>query len=144
MRCGIVFRQRGDHLHVGKTVLQVKAANQVPIGFDPIRIVGVTAADKAQQIRFVGLDDILKPIRRIGRIADEFDRLDAGFPALGNRKNQIDAVVRLFDDFRSDGDVIPAGVTIDFGDVAARRTGPWDATACRAAWTVFPRRVARP
>ena len=79
LRCRIVFRQRGHHLHVGKTVLQIKAANQVAIGFDPVRIVDVTAAEEAQQIRFAGLDDVLEPIRRIGVVADELDRLDAGF-----------------------------------------------------------------
>ena len=50
----IVFRQRGHHLHVGKTVLQVEAANQVAVGFDPVGIIDVTAAEEAQQIRIRG------------------------------------------------------------------------------------------
>ena len=112
----IVFRQRGHHLHVGITVLQIEAANQVAIGFDPVRIVDVAAAEEAQQIRFVRLDDVLQPIRRIGDVADELDRLDAGFRALGDREDQIDAIVRLFDDFGRHGDVITAGMAIDFGN----------------------------
>ena len=55
----IVFRQRGHHLHVGEAVLEVIAANQVAIGFDPVRIVDVVAAEEAQQVRFAGLDDVL-------------------------------------------------------------------------------------
>ena len=112
----IVFRQRGHHLHVGKAVLQVKAANQVAIGFDPVRIVDVAAAEEAQQIRFVGLDDVLQAVGRIGVVADELDRLDAGLRALGDRENEIDAVVRLLDDFGRDVHVVAAGMAIDFGD----------------------------
>src|ERR1019366_8379495 len=112
----IVFRERGHHLHVRETVLQIKAANQVAIGFDPVRIVDVAAAEEAQQVRFMGLDDVLEAIRRISIVADEFDRLDAGFRTLGNRENEIDAVVRLFDDFGIDVYIIAAGAAIDFGD----------------------------
>ena len=38
LRDGSYSRQRGHHLHVGITVLQIKTANQIAIGFDPIRI----------------------------------------------------------------------------------------------------------
>src|SRR6266849_8966857 len=62
------------------------------------------------------LDDILETIRRIGAVADELDRFDAGFRALGDRENEIDAVVRLLDDFGVDADVIATGTAIDFGD----------------------------
>src|SRR6202171_278594 len=62
------------------------------------------------------LDDILETIRRICAVADELDRFDAGFSALGDRENEIDAVVRLLDDFGVDADVIAAGAAIDFGD----------------------------
>src|SRR5216684_7494220 len=112
----IVFRQRGYHLDVGETVLQIIAADQVAIGFDPVRIVDVTPAEETQQIRFAGLDDVPEAIRRISVVADEFDRLDAGFRALGNGENEIDAVVRLFDDFGIDTHVIAAGAAIDLGD----------------------------
>ena len=74
----IVFGQRGHHLNVGEAVLQVKAANQVAVGFDAVRIVDVAAAEEAQQIGFVGLDDVLEAIGRVGGVADEFDGLDAG------------------------------------------------------------------
>ena len=43
----IVFGQRGHHLHVGEAVLQIKAANQIAIGFDPVGIVDVVATEKA-------------------------------------------------------------------------------------------------
>ena len=36
--------------------------------------------------------------------------------ALGDREDEIDAVVRLLDDFRVDAHVIAAGAAIDFGD----------------------------
>src|SRR4030081_1999299 len=112
----IVFRQRGHYLHVGKTVLEVKAANQIAIGLDPVRIVDVAAAKEAQQIGFVRLDDVLETVRGISVVADELDRLDTGFPALGDRENEIDPVVRLLDDFGIDAYVIAAGAAIDFGD----------------------------
>ncbi len=112
----IVFGQRGHHLHVGKTVLEVIAANQVAVGLDPVRIVDVVTAEEAQQVQFVRLDDVLEPIGRISIVADELDRLDAGFRALGDREDEIDAVVRLLDDLRIDANVVAAGMAIDFGD----------------------------
>src|SRR6185312_5350450 len=69
----IVFRQRSHDLYVGVTMFQIEATNQIAIGFYPFRIVEVTAADEAQQVRFVRLDDILEPIGRKGGIANEFD-----------------------------------------------------------------------
>src|SRR6266436_5736893 len=59
----IVFRQRGHHLNVGETVLEIVAANQVAIGFDPVRIVDVSAAEETQEIGFAGLDDVPETIR---------------------------------------------------------------------------------
>src|SRR6266436_4991196 len=112
----IVFRQRGHHLNVGEAMLQIKAANQVTIGLDPVRIVCVSSTEETQEIGFARLDDIPEAIRRISIVADEFDRLDAGFRALGNGENEIDAVVRLFDDFGIDAHVIAAGAAIDLGD----------------------------
>src|ERR1700682_1082636 len=112
----IVFRQRGLPLHVGKAVFQVEAANQIAIGLAPVRIVDVAAAKEAQQVGFVGLDDVLETIRGISAVTDKIDRLDTGFPALGDRENEIDPVVRLLDDFGIDAYVIAAGAAIDFGD----------------------------
>ena len=54
----IVFGQRGHDLHVGKAVLQIEAANQVAVGLDAVGIVDVVAAEEAQQVRFVRLDDV--------------------------------------------------------------------------------------
>src|SRR6202035_3531784 len=108
--------QRGYHLHVGKAVFQIKPADQIAIGFEPIRIVDVGTAEKAQQIRFTGLDDVLEAIRRIKTVADEFDGFDAGLRPLDNRENEINAVVRLFDDLGGDTHVVAAEMTIDFGD----------------------------
>src|ERR1035437_5179973 len=69
----------------------------------------------------MGLDDVLEAIRRISIVADEIDRPDAGFRALGNRENEIDAVVRLFDDVGIDAYIIAAGAAIDFGDALGVR-----------------------
>ena len=63
---GIVFGERRHDLHIGEAVLQIEATNQVAIGLDPVRIVDVGAAKKAQQIRFAGLDDVLQAVRRVG------------------------------------------------------------------------------
>jgi hypothetical protein len=70
----VVFRQRGHHLHVGEAALQIIAANKVAIRLDPVRIVDVAAAKKAQQVRFMRLDDVLEPIGRKSVVADELDR----------------------------------------------------------------------
>ena len=104
----VVFGQRRHHLHVGIAVLEIKAANQIPIGLDPVRIIDVGAAEEAQEIRFARLDDVAQAIRRISNVADEFDRLDAGFPTLDDGENQIDAVVGLLDDFRRHAYVVAA------------------------------------
>ena len=118
---GIVFGQRGDHLHVGKAVLEIEAANQVAVGLDAVGIVDVVAAEEAQQVRFARLDDVAQAIGRVGAVADELDRLDAGLGAFGDREDQVDAVVRLLDDLRGDADVIAAGAAVDFGDALGVR-----------------------
>ncbi len=112
----IVFRQCGDDLHVGETVLQIIASNKVTIGLDTIRIVDVVAAEEAQEIRLARLDDVLQPVGRISLVADELDRVDAGLAAFLDREDQVDAVVRLLDDFGNHSHVVAAGVTINVGD----------------------------
>jgi len=67
-------------------MLEIEAANQVAIGLDPVGIVDVGAAEEAQQIGFVRLDDVLEAIGRIGHVADEFDRFDAGLAAFVDRE----------------------------------------------------------
>ena len=59
---GIVLGQRRDHLHVGEAVLQIEAADQVAISLDAVGIVDVIAAEETQEVRFVGLDDVLEAI----------------------------------------------------------------------------------
>ena len=112
----IVFRQRGHHLHVGEAVLQIEAANQVAIGLDPIRIVDIIATQEAQQVQFVGLDDVLQTVGRISLVADELDRFDAGLHTFGDREDEVDAVVRLLDDLGRDTHVVAARAPVDFGD----------------------------
>ncbi len=51
--------------------------------------------------------------------------------AFGDREDEVDAVVRLLDDFRRDVHVIAAGAAIDFGD--ALRVGLHHRTRERAA-----------
>ncbi len=59
-------------------------------------------------------------------VADEVDLLDAGFLAFVDLENQIDAVVRPFDDLRHNGDVEPPVAAVDvydpFGVGLHRRT----------------------
>ncbi len=73
----------------------------------------------------MGLDDVLEAIRRISIVADELDLLDAGFRALGNLENEIDAVVGLLDDLGVDVNVVAAVVAIDFGDVFGVGLNHW-------------------
>ena len=113
---GIVFGQRGHDLHVGIAVLEIEAANQVAVGLDAVGIIDVVAAEEAQQVGFARLDDVLQAIGGIGDVADELDRPDAGLAAFGDREDQVDAVVRLLDDFRGDANVIAARAPVDFGD----------------------------
>lgn len=113
----IVFGERGDHLDVGETVLEIETANQVAVGLDAIGIVEVVAGEEAQQVRFVRLDDVAQAVGRERVIADELDRLDAGLGALLDREDQVDAVVRLLDDLGRDADVIATRAAVDFGDL---------------------------
>src|SRR6185437_7995485 len=112
----IVFRQRRNHLHVREAVLQVEAANQIAIGLDAVWVVDVVAAQEAQQVGFVGLDDVLEAIGRIVAVADEVDGFDRGLAAFVDCEDQIDAVVRLVDHLGRDGHVIAARMAIDFHD----------------------------
>ena len=52
--------------------------------------------------------------KRLG--ADKLDVLDAGFVAFLDFKNQVDAIVRQFDNFGFDGNVEAAAAIIDFDD----------------------------
>src|SRR5262245_15161184 len=112
----IVFGQCRDHLYVGIAVLQVEAANQVAVGFDPVRIVDVGAAEEAQQVRFARLDDVAQAIGRISDVADEIDRPYAGLGALDDGEDEVDAVVRLLDDFRRDAHIVAAASAVDFSN----------------------------
>ena len=47
---GIVFGNGRDHLHVGKAVLQIEAADQIAVGFDAVGIVDVGGLQKAQEV----------------------------------------------------------------------------------------------
>ena len=127
----IVFRQRGNDLHVRKTVLEIVAANQIAVGLDAVRVVDVIAAEKTQQIRFARLDHVAKAKGRIGLVADEFDRIDAGLVAFGNLEDQVDPIVRLLDDLWNHLHVVAAGVAINFRD--SLRVGLNHRTRQRAA-----------
>ena len=141
---GIVFGQRGNHLHVGIAVLQVVAANQIAVGLDAVRIVDVGGAEEAQDIGFAGLDDVAQAIRRNRAVADELDGLDAGLAAFGDLEDEIDAVVGLFDDLRNDRDVVTSLTAIDFRDALRIRLHRSAGTGCRAASTAPRSRAARP
>ena len=79
---------------------EVEAPDQIAVGFDAVGVVDVRGLQKAQEVRGGGLDHFLQPIVRIGVVADENHRFDAGLFAFLDFENQIDAIVRPFDDFR--------------------------------------------
>jgi len=54
----IVFGERGHDLDVGETILEIEATDQVAVGFDAIGVVDVVAAEEAEQIALMRLDDI--------------------------------------------------------------------------------------
>ena len=112
----IVFGQSGNHLHVGKAVLQVIAADQIAIGFDAVRIIDIARTEEREEVRLAGLDDVLQTIGRVIVVADKVDRLDAGLRTFVDREDQIDAVVGLLDDFRRHADVVATRTAIDLGD----------------------------
>ena len=112
----IILRQRGDDLDVGIAVLEVIPAQNVAIGLDAVRIIGVVGTEEAEEVGFTGLDHVPQAVGRIGLVADELDRLHAGLYAFGDLEDQIDAIVRLLDDLGLDLDVVTAVAAIDFGD----------------------------
>ena len=101
----IILTNRGDDLDVGVTVAQIEAPEQIAVGFDPIWIVNVGGLQETQEIRRGGLDDFLEAIVRIGVVADKNDGLHAGLFAFSDLKDQVDAIVRPFDDFGGHLDV---------------------------------------
>ena len=141
---GIVFAGRRDDLHVGIAVLEVEAPDQIAVGLHAVGVVDVGGLQEAQEIGLGGLDHLFQAPRRIGLVADEIDRLDAGLLALLDHENQIDAVVRPLDDLRRHGDVEAAVAVIDLDDALGVGLHRWRATACRAPSTGFPPGAARP
>src|SRR5262249_29164176 len=85
---GVIFASSRDHLYVGIAVSQIKAPDQIAIGFDPVGIVDVGRLQKTQEVGCGGLDDLFEPVIRISVIADEYDVLDAGLLALPDLENQ--------------------------------------------------------
>ena len=118
---GIVFAHRRDDAHVRITPVEIEAAQQVAVRFDAVLIIDVGRLQEAQPVALAGLDDILQPVRRIGAVSDEIDALDAGLLSFGDLVDEIDAVVRQFDDLRHHTHVIAAGAPIDLDDALGIR-----------------------
>src|SRR4029077_17303632 len=113
---GVVFGDGQADLHAGKAVLEEEAADQIAVGFHAVGVVDVGGLQEAQEIGLYGLDHLFQAPRRIGFIADEIDRLDAGLLTLVDHEDQIDAVVRPLDHLRHHGDVEAAVAVIDVDD----------------------------
>ena len=74
----VIFTGRRYDLHVGIAVLEIEPPQQVAIGFDAVGVINVRGLQEAQKVGFGRLDHVLQPPRRIGLVADEDDRFDAG------------------------------------------------------------------
>jgi len=113
---GVVDAGRRYDLNVGKAVLEVEAPDQIAIGLDAILIIDVRRLQETEEIRFRGLDHLFDAPCRIGVVADENNLLDAGLFAFADFENQIDAVVRTFDDLWRHRNVEAPVTLIDFDD----------------------------
>ena len=60
--CRIVFANRGDDAHVDEAVLEIEAAQQLAIGFDPVRIIDIAGLQERQQAGLGGLYHVLEPV----------------------------------------------------------------------------------
>ena len=112
----VVFADRRDDAHVRIAVFEIEAAQQVAIGFHPVRIVDVGGLQEAEPIALGGFDHVLQTAGRIRIRANEADLPHAGFRTFGDLEDQIDAIVRQLDDLRLDLDVEAAAAVIDFDD----------------------------
>jgi hypothetical protein len=97
-------------------VLEVEAAQQLAIGFNPVGIIDIAGLQEGEKPRRGGLDDVLETVGRIGAVADEVDLLDAGLRAFGNFENKIDAVVGKLDDLWLDANVEAAAAPVDLDE----------------------------
>src|SRR5262249_56154456 len=74
---------------------------------------------------------LLEAVGRVGAIADEVDRFDAGLYALGDFEDEVDAVAGKLDDFGLDADIEAAAAAVELDDACS--VGLHDGTRERAA-----------
>src|SRR5262249_60310569 len=77
------------------------------------------------------VDLVPAPVGRIEALAAKLDALDPGLYALVDLKNEIDAIIREFDDLGLDLHVETAAAAVDLDD--ARRVGLHDGARERSA-----------
>ena len=112
----IVFAGRGDDAHVDEAVFEIMPPQQVAIDLDAVGIVDVVRLEEAQPVGLAGLDDVLETLVREVIVADEYDLGDAGFAALVDLEDEVDAAVRQLDDLGRHAHVVAARALVDLED----------------------------
>ena len=97
---GVVFADCGNDAHIGIAVFQIEATQQIAVRLYAVGIIDVGCLQEAEDVAFRRFDHVFQPARRIGLVADKLDILDAGLVALPDLEDEIDAIVRQFDNLR--------------------------------------------
>jgi hypothetical protein len=94
-------------------VLEIKPPQQIAIGLEPVGVIDVGGLQETQKVACRRLDNFLQARTREVLVADKVDRLDARLGAFLDLENQIDPVIRQFDDFRIDRNVETTATMVD-------------------------------
>ncbi len=119
------MRIRRDDLHIGKTVLQVIAAQQFLVIGETVSVEGGVAQEEQELRIFLGGDDVLEVAVAEAAVARESDLLDVGLAAFVHVEHQVDAVLRQANELWRHRDVVEALLLIDRENAArvARHAG---------------------
>ena len=115
--------QLGDgraDVEIGVAAGEVVAAQELLIERDPVRIVGVVAAQEAIPCGLLGLDHAAQIVVIERLIADEHDPRHLGERPFVDLEHQVDPVLRQLDHLGLDGRREPAVAPVELEDAADR------------------------
>ncbi len=118
MERGIVFGPGRSHAGVGIALAAIVQPQLFAIRGDAVRVVDVTAGQKAQHVGRGGLDHGGELPLAEHAVADEVDLLHRRFRALRHHVDEVDAVVAAIDDLRHHTDIVASGMAVGVHDAA--------------------------
>ena len=109
------FGHRADHPEIGVAVIGVIAAQLLAVELQPVGIVIVVAGEEFPPAAFLGGDLAAQGVGIVDLVADEIDARHPGGRPVGDREDQVDAVLRPLDDLGIDprGEFAVAAIELD-------------------------------